>query len=203
MTNLKDPTALRTFTLNCGAQKVGDVAPYPYIANSSAQSYDYSYRNLSTNGVNVSSDGVGHSGDANGYLNVASNHDHGDYGFSVSYECSANSPENNNTFIQSVATSNVTSTSADVSTTYYNGVGSGTVSYQVQYGTAAGVYDQNTGWLQAAMPSTDTSGVAVASLTGLQPGTTYHFRTVETENGPDAPKPNYSGADQTFTTAAN
>ena len=36
MTNLKDPTPLKTFTLNCGAQKVGDVAPFPYIANSSA-----------------------------------------------------------------------------------------------------------------------------------------------------------------------
>ena len=133
---------------------------------------------------------------------MASNHDHGDYGFSVSYECSANSPENNNTFIQSVAASNVTSTSADVSTTYYNASGSGTVSYEVQYGTAAGVYTQSSGWLQAAMPSTDGSAVVVASLTGLQPGTTYHFRTVETENGPNASKPNYSGADQTFTTAA-
>ncbi len=202
-TNLKDPTPAHTVTLDCGAQKTDGTALYPYIVTDGPQSYDYAYHNLSTKSVYVASDGFGHSGDANGYLTVGNRNIHGDYDFSAGYECSANNTDNP-TFIQSATATNVAATSADVDTTYYNnGLGNGAPGlYEVQYGPAAGDYTHTVVLPDSTLVDNDQYGTLIAQLTGLQPGTTYHYRAVQNAAGPgDLKSPNFS-ADQTFTTAA-
>ena len=65
--------------------------------------------------------------------------------------------------------------------------------FQVEYGPSAGSYPDSTSELSAG--SADTASTAQAQLTGLQPGTTYHYRVVAT-NAIDTS----DGPDQTFTT---
>jgi hypothetical protein len=96
----------------------------------------------------------------------------------------------NNTFIQSYRRPAGLLPRVAVNTRYYNGDVRGDVYYEVQCGTAAGEYTHNTDWLHDAKLANDTYGLAPATLTGLQPGTTYHCRTVETDNGRGWSDPN-------------
>src|SRR3954453_10306467 len=90
------------------------------------------------------------------------------------------------------AASNVTKSSADVS---------GTVNperlattYHFEYGTTT-AYGTSTPTTDAGAGTADVP--ATATLTGLAPGTTYHYRLVATNAGGTTP-----GADMTFTTQA-
>lgn len=66
-------------------------------------------------------------------------------------------------------------------------------SYHFEYGTSAGVYPNSTP--EASLGSGDSDVSALALLSGLQPGTTYHWRVVATNSVGTT-----DGADEAFTT---
>ena len=122
----------------------------------------------------------------------------------MSIECQSNNPEAGET-VSAPTLQSVSSTGASIGATFSNRdefepVG---INYYVQYGTQYARYtDQSP--TQTATLSRSGSATKSMVLSGLQPATTYHYRVVlvghEVEYGTST---NYSGAHQTFITAAS
>lgn len=207
-TDLTDPTPSKTFTYHCLDNKSsGGVALFPYIViEGSGLIKTRAYRTDGTSaGVKVSADTVA-TGQDELKLIVTSDHTSGDYQLSVSYACQADDPSSQYTTGDPTVTA-VTGQTATVSVPFISSSARPVpIQFRADYGPAEGNYPSYTPWTAATLPKSGTQAETM-TITGLQPGTTYHYRIrsnqLNYQNGPQISGPSFNGPDLTFTTAAS
>ncbi len=204
--NLKDPTTTYTQKVWCSSFTLsGQATLYPYnVPQGSTLSYQWAYRNSSSKGVTVTSNSTS-TDDMNDQglaFFVTSLHVSGDYAFKVAIQCQSNDPDALGTAGTPTVT-NIASTSATIDVPLSSSAGATEpFEYYVQYGTQPAVYTSQTPAVSVNLASGSTTAESIP-MTGLTPGTVYHYRVVlVTEEPGFAGETSYSGADQQFDTGS-